>query len=64
LNGVFDFYFTKIKEPNMNTNKIKTALTNALQLLNHEIVSEITQESKDEYLQVINEIVEALREFD
>jgi len=48
----------------MNTNKIKTALTNALQLLNHEIVSEITQESKDEYLQVINEIVEALREFD
>jgi hypothetical protein len=64
LNGVFAFYFTKIKEPNMNTNKIKTALTNALQLLNHEIVSEITQESKDEYLQVINEIVEALREFD
>jgi hypothetical protein len=48
----------------MNTDKIKTALTSALQLLNHEIVSEITQETKDEYLRVINEIVEALREFD
>lgn len=48
----------------MNTNKIKTALTSALQLLNHEIVTEITRETKDEYLRVINEIVEALREFD
>lgn len=48
----------------MDTNKIKEALTNALQLLNHEIVTGITQETKDEYLRVINEIVEALREFD
>ena len=48
----------------MDTNKIKRALTNALQLLNHEIVTEITQETKDEYLRVINEIIEALREFD
>jgi hypothetical protein len=48
----------------MDTNKIKKALTNALQLLNHEIVTEITHETKDEYLRVINEIVEALREFD
>jgi len=48
----------------MDTNKIKKALTNALQLLNHEIVTEITQETKDEYLRVINEIVEAMREFD
>jgi predicted Rossmann-fold nucleotide-binding protein len=48
----------------MNTHKIKKALTSALQLLNHEIVTEITRETKDEYLRVINEIVEALREFD
>ncbi len=48
----------------MNTTKIKTALMSALQLLNHEIVTEITQETKDEYLRVINEIVDALREFD
>jgi len=48
----------------MDTNKIKKALTNALELLNHEIVTEITQETKDEYLRVINEIVEAMREFD
>jgi hypothetical protein len=48
----------------MDTNKIKKALKNALQLLNHEIVTEITQETKDEYLRVINEIIEALREFD
>ena len=48
----------------MDTNKIKKALISALQLLNHEIVTEITQETKDEYLRIINEIVEAIREFD
>ncbi len=48
----------------MNTNKVKSALTSALHLLNHEIITEITQETKDEYLRVINEIQEALREFD
>jgi hypothetical protein len=48
----------------MNTDKIKTALTSALQLLNRQIVSEITQETKGEYLSVINEIIQALKEFD
>ncbi|MGN6533848.1 MAG: hypothetical protein ACTHK0_19055 [Ginsengibacter sp.] len=48
----------------MNTNKIKTALSEALQLLNHQIVTEITDESKQEYLRVINHIVDALREFE
>ena len=48
----------------MNTDKIKTALTSALQLLNRQIVSENTQETKGEYLSVINEIIQALKEFD
>jgi hypothetical protein len=48
----------------MNTNKIKATLQSALRLLNKEIETEITKESKDEFLSVINEIQEALREFD
>jgi len=48
----------------MNTNKIKATLQSALRLLNKEIATEITKESKDEFLSVINEIQEALREFD
>ena len=48
----------------MNANKIKATLQSALRLLNKEIETEITKESKDEFLSVINEIQEALREFD
>jgi len=48
----------------MNTNKIKATLQSALRLLNKEIETEITKESKDEFLSVINEIQDALREFD
>ena len=48
----------------MNANKIKATLQSALRLLNKEIETEITKESKDEFLSVINEIQEALKEFD
>jgi len=37
----------------MNTNKIKATLQSALRLLNKEIETEITKESKDEFLSVI-----------
>lgn len=47
----------------MDTNKIKATLESALRLLNKEIETEITKDSKDEYLRVINEIHIALREF-
>lgn len=48
----------------MDTNKIQAALQSALRLLNKEIETEISKESKDEYLRVINEIQTALREFE
>ena len=48
----------------MDTNKIKAALQSALHLLNKEIETEITKETKDEFLCVINEIQTALREFE
>lgn len=48
----------------MDKNKIKAALQSALRLLNKEIETEITKESKDGFLRVINEIQEALREFE
>lgn len=47
----------------MDTKKIKATLQSALHLLNKQIATEITRESKDEYLRVINEIQAALREF-
>ena len=46
----------------MDSNKIKTVLEDALKLLNKGIISEIAQESKNEYLKVINEIQKALKE--
>jgi hypothetical protein len=48
----------------VDTNKIQAALQSALGLLNKEIETEISKESKDEYLRVINEIQTALREFE
>jgi len=48
----------------VDTNKIKATLQSALQLLNQQIETEITKHSKDEFLKVINEIHEALRELD
>lgn len=48
----------------MDSNKIKTVLEDALKLLNKGIISEIAQESKNEYLKVINEIQKALKEFE
>ena len=48
----------------MDTQKIKITLQSALGLLNKQIATEITKESKDEYLRVINEIQVALREFE
>ena len=44
--------------------KIKSTLERALQLLNKEIETEITNESKSEYLQVINEIQKRLKELE
>ena len=51
------------KEKNMDTKKIKATLQSALHLLNKEIGTEITKETKEEYLRVINEIHVALKEF-
>lgn len=48
----------------MDYQKIKKALQDSLDLLNREIVTEITVETKNEYLNIINELVDALREFD
>lgn len=48
----------------MDTKKVKVTLQSALRLLNKEIGTEITKETKDEYLRVINEIQEVLREFE
>jgi hypothetical protein len=48
----------------VDTNKIKKVLEDTLVLLNKGIISEIAQESKDEYLKVINEIQKVLRELD
>lgn len=48
----------------MDTNTIKKVLEDTLVLLNKGIISEIAQESKDEYLKVINEIQKVLRELD
>ena len=51
--------------PNMiDQKKIKSTLESALQLLNKEIETEITNESKSEYLQVINEIQKRLKEME
>ncbi len=51
--------------PNMiDQKKIKSTLESALQLLNKEIETEITNESKSEYLQVINEIQKRLKELE
>ena len=53
------------KSPNMiDQKKIKSTLERALQLLNKEIETEITNESKSEYLQVINEIQKRLKELE
>lgn len=48
----------------IDQNKIKATLESALQLLNKEIETEITNKSKDEYLRVINEIQKLLREME
>jgi len=48
----------------MDVNKIKTTLESALQLLNKELGTEIVNQTKEEYLRVINEIQQALREFE
>jgi len=48
----------------IDQNKIKVTLESALQLLNKEIETEITNKSKDEYLRVINEIQKILREME
>lgn len=48
----------------IDQNKIKVTLESALQLLNKEIETEITNKSKDEYLRVINEIQKLLREME
>jgi hypothetical protein len=48
----------------VDTNKIKTVLEDALKLLNKGIISEIAQESKDQYLKVTNEIQKVLRELE
>ena len=45
----------------MDTKKIKATLQSALHLLNKEIGTEITKETKEEYLRVINEIHVALK---
>lgn len=42
--------------------KIKATLESALRLLNREIETEITNKSKEEYLEVINEIQKLLKE--
>jgi hypothetical protein len=47
-----------------DTQKIKATLQSALRLLNKEIETEITKDAKDEYLRVINEIQQALKEFE
>lgn len=44
--------------------KIKATLESALHLLNKEIETEITNKSKAEYLQVINEIQKRLKEME
>ena len=44
--------------------KIKSTLESALKLLTKEIETEITNESKSEYLQVINEIQKRLKELE
>ncbi len=48
----------------MNLDKIKATLESALQLLNKEIGTEIVNQTKEEYLRVINEIQQALKEFE
>ena len=48
----------------MDVNKIKATLESALQLLNKELGTEIVNQTKEEYLRVINEIQQALREFE
>ncbi|HEU5054790.1 MAG TPA: hypothetical protein VFT78_16860 [Hanamia sp.] len=48
----------------MEVNKIKATLESALQLLNKELGTEIVNKTKEEYLRVINEIQQALKEFD
>ena len=48
----------------MDLNKIKSTLESALQLLNKELGTEIVNQTKEEYLRVINEIQQALREFE
>jgi len=47
----------------MDLNKIKATLESALQLLNKELGTEILNQTKEEYLRVINEIQQALKEF-
>jgi hypothetical protein len=48
----------------MDVNKIKATLESALQLLTKELGTEIVNKTKEEYLRVINEIQQALKEFD
>ncbi len=48
----------------MDVNKIKATLESALQLLNKELSTEIVNQTKQEYLRVINEIQQALKEFE
>jgi len=48
----------------MDSNKIKATLESALQLLNKELGTEIVNQTKEEYLRVINEIQQALKEFE
>lgn len=48
----------------MDVNKIKATLESALHLLNKELGTEIVNQTKEEYLRVINEIQQALKEFE
>ena len=48
----------------MDVNKIKATLESALQLLHKELGTEIVNQTKEEYLRVINEIQQALKEFE
>lgn len=45
----------------VDTDKIKATLQRVLRLLNQQIETEITKQSKDDFLAVINEVQQTLR---
>lgn len=45
----------------VDTDKIKATLQSVLRLLNQQIETEITKQSKDDFLAVINEVQQTLR---